>query len=73
VALAEPPPQPGLLDQGTALRPVDAGTEQKSGGHVWIWVALGVLVAGGAAAGAYVLLNPAKTDTSGGALGNYRF
>lgn len=77
--LAEPPPlapmqdgaQPlGLLDaQPTPAQPAEA--EQKSG-HMWIWVALGVVVVG-AAAGTYVLLNQSKTDTSGGALGNYKF
>ena len=67
-----PAPQVGLLDQGTMGRPVAAESDSKSG-HVWLWVLLGVVVAGGAAAGTYLVLNPGKADTSCGALGNYRF
>ena len=67
-----PAPEIGLLDQGTMGRPVPAEGDSKSR-HVWLWVLLGVVVASGAAAGIYLAVNPSKTDTSGGALGNYRF
>jgi len=64
-------PQSGLLDHGTVGRPVGADTEQKPG-HAWLWVLLGVVVVGGATAG-YLVFGRDQTDTSGGALGNYKF
>jgi tetratricopeptide (TPR) repeat protein len=63
-------PPAGLLSAG-APPPSSNESEQKSG-HAWLWVALGVVVVGGAV-GTYLLLNQSKTDTSGGALGNYKF
>jgi hypothetical protein len=64
-------PQSGLLDHGTMARPVPADSDSKSG-HAWLWVMLGLVVVGGAAGG-YLILSQGKTDTSGGALGNYKF
>jgi len=73
VAPAPATEAPVVVATPAAPAPSQPAVENESRGHLWLWVAVGALVAGGAAAGAYFALRAPSASLPMTQLGNYNF
>jgi len=72
-APAPAPEAPAVVAVREAPAPAQPAVESEGHGRLWIWVAVGALVAGGAAAGAYFALRTPSAPVPMTQLGNYNF
>jgi hypothetical protein len=70
--VAPEPVAPPVVVRRTAAAPDSAADSSGSSSHWWVWAVLGVLVAGGTAAGV-VMFRPQQSQPPDSTWGNYRF